>query len=232
MINAVHVITETAKPATLIRGMEIFLGEASGSAPRPRGHCAGCHALLWSEPAYRRLPGIPGDFCSIGCIESVLFGEGRCRWCGRRTDKPYHSVDSRLCSENCAASYYAHVLGDRTARLGTGKRLALWLQRNQPRAYRQTAGIAAQAGRVCHNPECHRGDSGQPAPIDHLRAGALYCSDACKMQAQRSPNPRKSTRNRQCLCGVSSNTFSSQGYGATPAIFGPIRNICRVGDGR
>jgi hypothetical protein len=73
---------------------------------------------------------LAGAFCSIACVETELFGGSRCRWCGAKVEKAYSSVDSRLCSEDCSANYYAHVApfgSDRSASLGTGKRLALWL---------------------------------------------------------------------------------------------------------
>ena len=88
-------------------------------------HCSACNtksATGWS------IPGV-GFTCSIECAEVVLFGTDRCRWCGSTTEKLYTTVDSRLCTEDCSANYYAHVMGDRTAALGTGVRLAQWLIR-------------------------------------------------------------------------------------------------------
>ena len=48
--------------------------------------------------------------------------------------------------------------------------------------------VVLAGGRLCRNPECTRGDDGGPGSLAHLRADALYCDDACRMAAQRSPN--------------------------------------------
>ncbi len=70
---------------------------------------------------------------SMQCIETELFGEGHCRWCGAGMERPYTGIDSRLCSHDCSANYYAFVLGDKTAALGSGKRYAAWLQTKENR---------------------------------------------------------------------------------------------------
>ncbi len=132
-----------------------------------------------------RVPGVPGSYCDAACIETHLFGEERCRWCGSKMEKPYTSIDSRLCSEDCSANYYAHVRGDGIAALGTGKRLLHWLQVHQPMTYRKLIGIETGEG-YCGNPGCRRGEGGKPASLFHLRTGTLYCSDACKMQMRRA----------------------------------------------
>jgi hypothetical protein len=68
---------------------------------------------------------------------------------------------------------------------------------------------APTTARACRNPRCARGDDGGPGSLAHLRAGALYCNDACRMAAQRSPNRRNLTSARQCLCGPKANKFGS-----------------------
>ncbi len=103
----------------------------SGVEGHPRGQCDGCGDYIWSQGGLR-VPGIAGIHCSIACIETSLFGTDRCRWCGSDMDKPYTSVDSRLCTEGCSANYYAQVREDKTAALGTGKRFLIWLQTHQP----------------------------------------------------------------------------------------------------
>ena len=55
-------------------------------------------------------------------------------------EKIYASLASRLCSPKCGEKYAAFVIGDATARLGTGKRLLEWLETNQPGAFRQLNG--------------------------------------------------------------------------------------------
>ena len=64
-------------------------------------------------------------------------------------------------------------------------------------------------GRLCRNPRCTRGDDGGPGSLAHLRADALYCDDACRMAAQRSPNRPNRPSNRQCLCGFKANKSGS-----------------------
>jgi hypothetical protein len=109
----------------------------------PRGQCAACADYIWTSGGYR-IPGLAGLYCGMLCIEAQLFSLAHCRWCGLQMQKPYTSIESRLCSEDCSANYWAHVKGDRTAALGTGKRFLSWLQREQPATYREivSGGIA------------------------------------------------------------------------------------------
>lgn len=67
---------------------------------------------------------------------------------------------------------------------------------------------AARVFRRCGNPQCTR-DDGLPGSLVHLRADALYCDDACRMAAKRSPRHEKQTQNPQCLCGVKPNKIDS-----------------------
>ena len=55
--------------------------------------------------------------------------------------------------------------------------------------------------RTCQNRRCTRGEDGGPGSLAHLRADALYCNDACRKTAERSPKPAKQASNRQCSCG-------------------------------
>jgi hypothetical protein len=173
----------------------------------PAGHCEAC-GLPPGDKAYR-LPGRVTWFCSIACIEAGLFGGRHCRWCGEGMEKPYTSIDSRLCSKGCAANYRAHVLGDGTAILGFGKRLRLWLARNAP------AHVELE-GRRCANPRCRKDHKKYPAKLDHLRAGTMFCSTACKMQAQRSPNRHFPPSKRAVFIEVSSNGFTGEAFGVNP----------------
>lgn len=68
---------------------------------------------------------------------------------------------------------------------------------------------AGGAVRLCRNPCCTRGDDGGPGSLGHLRADALYCDDACRMAAQRSPNRQNQPSNSQCLCGSKANKSGS-----------------------
>ena len=89
-----------------------------------REACAACGLL--ADGGYR-ISGF-GFNCSIVCAETAIFGGEHCRWCGAKMDKPYTGIDSRLCSEDCSANYYARVKGDRSARAGSAVRLSAWLQ--------------------------------------------------------------------------------------------------------
>lgn len=187
------------------------------------GSCEACSMPLHRRKAYR-VPKLAGMFCSIACIETALFGGEHCRWCAERIDRPYTGIESRLCSEDCRANYYAHVLGDYTAELGTGKRLLVWLQRKQPELYRRIIrGERAESG-YCQNPRCPNGESGLTASLTHLRAGTLFCSDACRVQANRSPNHDFSHPKRAVFVEVSRNTSGGEASTVNPANFRVSRN--------
>ncbi len=119
--------------------LNIFKFIPAGAEGHSRGSCDACGKAIWSEGALR-VPGIPGLHCSVACIETSLFGTDRCRWCGSDMDKPYTSVDSRLCTEDCSTKYYTHVCGERAAALGTGYRFVRWLQLHRPEIYAQFVG--------------------------------------------------------------------------------------------
>ncbi len=186
------------------RGLELFRVRPPENAGQPRSSCGGCGRPIWSDGGYR-MPGITGIYCAFDCIETRLFGQGRCRWCGAEMSNPYPkdgTVECRLCSTDCRANYRAFVLGDCSARLGSGKRLLAYLQKRQPAIYRQlVAGAGGPTARYCHNPRCPNGENGRPTSLAHLRADARYCGPTCKKAAQRSPNREKQASNRQCLCG-------------------------------
>jgi hypothetical protein len=148
-----------------------------------RGNCEACGLHIRSEGGIR-VQGVSGVFCNVVCLEATLLGRGRCRWCGSKMEKTYTSIDSRLCSEDCSANYYAHVVADRTATLGTGVRFIGWLQKNRPQIYRDILGQSSETG-VCQNALCKRGDSSGPASLANLRSGARFCSESCKKQDRR-----------------------------------------------
>lgn len=87
--------------------------------------CEGCGLRVYGKAL--SIPRLSGIHCSVACVETRLFGDRHCRWCAAEMDTPYTSINSRLCSDDCAENYRAHVVGDRTAALGTGRRLGLWL---------------------------------------------------------------------------------------------------------
>jgi hypothetical protein len=176
------------------------------------GHCESCSLPLGDNA--HRLPGRAALFCSITCVEAELFGGSHCRWCGMGMEKPYTSLDSRLCSMGCAASYRAHVLEDGTAMLGSGQRLRLWLARNAPLC-------AELEGRRCANPRCRKDQGKYPASLDHLRPGSRYCSESCKKQVQRSPNRHFSPSTTRINIEVSRDTFGGKPLGVIPGASAP-----------
>lgn len=143
--------------------------------------CGSCGLVLYSGISVK---GVAGIYCDVLCLEAHLFGYG-CRWCGVSMEKSYTTVDSRLCSEDCSEGYYAHVIGDRTARVGTGQRFVVWLRKNRPLIYRELVNAPRESG-ACQNLACTRGDSGTPATLAHLRSNTRFCSESCKKQSGRS----------------------------------------------
>lgn len=170
---------------------DVLRATLSGEPGHHASECAGCGLWLWPGDRAHRVPGLRGCFCSVECIETALFGQAHCRWCGAEMEKPYTGIGSRLCSDDCEAGYNAHVLGDRTARLGSGKRFLLWLQREQPDLYRRLIAAAQPESRFCQNPMCRRGENGQPASLAHLREGSRFCCDECRVMAHRKGGPQQ-----------------------------------------
>jgi hypothetical protein len=110
-------------------------------------NCESCGLHIESGAGIRG-QGVAGAFCNTACLEAVLFGTDRCRWCGSKMGKTYTSIDSRLCSEDCTTNYYAHVMGDRTAVLGSGVRFIKWLQMNRHTIYQDLLGQSAESSSV------------------------------------------------------------------------------------
>src|SRR5215469_13219932 len=183
----------------------------AGSVGSPRGNCEGCGMFIWSQGGYR-VPGLPGIHCSIKCIETVLFGHERCRWCGRKMNKPHSSIDSRLCSRDCSEKYYAQVLGDKTARLGSGERFLLWLQDNRAAVYRQVLGKGTPERGYCQNPECPNGKGGEPGSLVLMRAGARYCNAVCRRAAQRVLTSQNRPSNRRYSCGNKRGSLAGKAF--------------------
>ena len=125
------------------------------------GSCDSCSLPLRDRGAFR-VPTVPEKFCSILCIECGLFsGHGRCRWCGEELD----SNRGFFCFEGCRKQAEG-------VKFGNGTRLLNYLETRRPELYRK---IAGQSG--CLN--CGGSLAG-------LRAGAQYCSDACRKASSRT----------------------------------------------
>jgi hypothetical protein len=199
------------KLAATTDSFEMLRHIPGGSVGSPRGSCEGCGTFTWSDGGYR-VPGLPGIHCSIKCVETVLFGHERCRWCGRKMDKPHSSIDSRLCSRDCSKYYYTQVLGDKTARLGSGKRLVLWLAKNRAAVYRQLLGQGKPERGFCQNPQCPNGEGGQPGSLALMRADARYCNAVCRRAAQRVLASQNRPSNRRSLCGNKRGTFTGKAF--------------------
>ena len=112
------------------------------------------------------IPGLPGHYCSLGCVEYHLFGPGKCRWCGFRLD----SSQSSFCSDQCRFQ-------NESAPFGSGMRFALWLSRHEPRLFADLVGKEIPTGIVCL--EC--GDS-----LDGKRRDSLFCGSNCQKRFRRS----------------------------------------------
>lgn len=171
-------------PEAVMNG-HAFQAEGCGAA------CDGCGLRIYAM-AYR-IPGLPGLYCSIGCVETALFGNGNCRWCGAHIEKPYTSVDSRLCSEDCAANYYAHVApfkSDRTAALGTGKRLSLWLTTRETEKKSLVRGRPRKNGHVMTAAERKRESRARCRNVTKIQEGSLLPRGAQNVTLQVIENTR------------------------------------------
>ena len=120
------------------------------------------------------VPGAPGHFCCVECVEGSLFGPARCRWCGFTLD-PNHSA---FCSEKCRTL-------NETSPFGSGKRFALWLSRHQPRLFAELTGKEIPTGVAC----LHCGDT-----LDGKRRDSLFCCPRCRKRFDRSPNKPRNTK--------------------------------------
>jgi hypothetical protein len=116
--------------------------------------------------------------CSLACVETALFESGCCRWCGNTIAKAYTSIESRLCSPVCEESYRKHVLGDRSAALGSGMRFLLWLQIHQAGEYAKL--IDAQHAE-------NSGKLGRPTKNGHTMSGAERVREHRKRKTQLEP---------------------------------------------
>ena len=157
------------------------------TSPMSEGTCDVCGLPMSVFGRGFKIPSVKGTFCSMACLETGLFGHQACRWCGAEMEKAYTSIDSRLCSYGCSQNYYAQVLGNRKAELGSCRRLFAWLQRNRPAIHRELLKSKSVSDH-CQNIACPNGEGGMPASLSCLRAGAKFCSPACRMQYHRSPN--------------------------------------------
>ena len=116
--------------AIVHRAEFLALADELDPAPtQPSVHCLACGMVGAAFEA----PKVSGTFCNMACVETALFGIGKCRWCGSNmSERTYTSIESRLCGKDCSASYWDYVKGDRSAALGTGTRYRLWVQRLAP----------------------------------------------------------------------------------------------------
>jgi hypothetical protein len=126
----------------------------------PSGSCQSCG--LSAVARHYKVPAIAGWFCSILCVECVLFGPHRCRWCGTTLDG---KGARRFCNESCARRS-AHVL------FGDGTRLLLYLSRLHS-FYLVGPSIMPRCA-YCG------------APLTDKRVDARFCSEACRKRTERS----------------------------------------------
>ncbi len=125
------------------------------------GSCDACGLPLRIRGSFR-VPGAPGKFCSVLCIEcGLISGHSLCRWCGDELD----SNRGFFCSERCRKQSEGVTFGN-------GTRLLNLLGRKQPDLFRKIAGPKG-----CLNCEGSLADR---------RAGSLYCGDACRKAYSRT----------------------------------------------
>ena len=117
-----------------------------------RGTCESCSLYIWSEGAYQ-IPKRRGYFCTVLCVECELFGNGNCRWCGRKLD-----TARKFCTDNCRTQSNQTKFGD-------GTRLLNYLARYHPATYRELTAKGCE--------EC--GD-----PLNGKRDGSRFCTDRCR----------------------------------------------------
>jgi len=120
------------------------------------------------------VPGLPGHFCCLECVECRLFGPGRCRWCGFALEP----AQSAFCSEKCRTS-------NESSPFGSGKRFALWLSRHEPRLFADLVGKEIPPGIACL--QC--GDT-----LDGKRRDSLFCCPKCRKRFKQSHNNPANTK--------------------------------------
>jgi len=121
--------------------------------------CESCGLPIGRAAVHYKVPGMAAEFCSVSCIECVLFGPGRCRWCGQGTQ-------NRFCGDACRKR-------SEKVPFGNGVRLLAYLEANLPALYAKV--MAAPAGCA----QCGGSMEGR-------RADAKFCKDACKQTAYRN----------------------------------------------
>jgi hypothetical protein len=124
------------------------------------GVCECCGLPHWSRGTVCKLPRQRGWFCSIRCLESIVFGPGRCRWCGNELDG---KSDRRFCDDACRRR-------SGETPFGNGTRLLAFICVHHPGLYRELTGnCCAQCG----------------DPLAGKRRGARFCSDRCRVATNR-----------------------------------------------
>src|SRR5215469_4492682 len=106
----------------------------------------------------------------------------------------------------------AKALGDKTAKLGSGERLLLWLQDNRAAVYRQLLGQGTAESGYCQNPQCPNGEGGQPGSLALMRADARYCNAVCRRAAQRVLTAQNRPSNRRYSCGNKRGSLAGKAF--------------------
>jgi hypothetical protein len=88
------------------------------------GSCEACGLPGWAATESYKIPGVSGRFHSIACIECVLFGPHRCRWCGDELS----TFAQRFCSETCRRT-------STMVPFGNGRRLLEYVRHHHPDLY-------------------------------------------------------------------------------------------------
>src|SRR5260370_4896045 len=77
------------------------------------GVCESCGLPALSAANHYKVPPARGWFCSIRCVECVLFGPHRCRWCGKKLN----ASAQRFCDDACRHKSDSVPFGDGTRTL-------------------------------------------------------------------------------------------------------------------
>ena len=148
-----------------------------------KGACDGC-GLPGRINGLMSVPGVPGHYCCIECVECHLFGPGKCRWCGFTLDADH----SAFCSDKCRER-------NQSSPFGSGKRFALWLNRHNRWLFAKLVGTEIPTGISCL--EC-------ADTLNDKRKDSRFCCANCRKRFHRAWHER-------CDCVIAEAVMSGAG---------------------
>jgi len=159
-----------------------------------KGACDSC-GLPGRVIGLMSVPGVPGHYCCIECVECHLFGPSKCRWCGFTLD-PDHSA---FCCDKCREL-------NTSSPFGSGKRFALWLNRHNPQLFAKLVGKEIPNGITC----LYCADV-----LDGKRRDSRFCCANCRKRFNRASNRsavskgRDYPRHEESVC-ITAGTVNSE----------------------